>query len=160
MYAFMSQHGPYVMEEFGHTFQKNDHSWNNQANVLYMDSPAGVGYSYCDDQHLCKFDDYTSADDNLLALQVFYQKFPEFLPNDLYLSGSSYAGVYVPFLAWKIDTHNQNATHPLNLKGLIVGNGYTHPKYDCNYAFVETALFYGLYGPELAQLIEDNHCLP
>jgi carboxypeptidase C (cathepsin A) len=44
--------------------------------------------------------DMLSSQDALVAMQAWYDKFPEFLSNDLYLSGESYAGIYVPYLAW------------------------------------------------------------
>ena len=33
------------MEDFGDSFYNNPFSWNIQANVLYVEQPAGVGYS-------------------------------------------------------------------------------------------------------------------
>ncbi len=33
------------MGDLGDTFDTNPHSWNVQANVLYVEQPAGVGYS-------------------------------------------------------------------------------------------------------------------
>jgi len=107
MLGFLEEHGPYVMEEETDFFVKNEYSWNKEVNMLYIESPAGVGFSYCDDMKLCKFDDESSSLDNLDALISFFQKFPEYRSHDLYISGESYAGVYVPYLAWRIDTYNE-----------------------------------------------------
>lgn len=53
------------MEDGQNTFHKNDWAWNMRANVIYVESPAGVGFSICGDQKECDFDDDNSADDNL-----------------------------------------------------------------------------------------------
>jgi len=42
----------------------------------------------------------TQSKDALAALLDFYGGFPEFLNNDLYISGESYGGIYTPYLAW------------------------------------------------------------
>jgi carboxypeptidase C (cathepsin A) len=42
-------------------FVANEYSWNTAANVLYIESPAGVGYSYCGNTADCTFNDDTSA---------------------------------------------------------------------------------------------------
>jgi len=109
MLGYLQEHGPYVLEDGATKFHKNDYSWNKEVNMLYIESPAGVGFSYCDRKEICSFDDETSSQDNLDALLSFFEKFPEYRTHDLYISGESYAGVYVPYLAWRIDNFNQDA---------------------------------------------------
>ena len=63
--------------------------------MLYIESPAGVGFS----TGTPSLNDIDVAQDNLAALKSFYKKFPEFAKNQLYISGESYGGIYVPHLA-------------------------------------------------------------
>ena len=42
----------------------------------------------------------TTSEDAIVALRDWYTKFPEFAENKLFVSGESYAGIYVPYLAW------------------------------------------------------------
>lgn len=88
------------MEDETANFHKNDWSWNKETNIAYIESPAGVGFSVCNDPSECVFDDYASSLDNIVVARNFFKKFPEYADHDLYLSGESYAGIYVPYLAW------------------------------------------------------------
>jgi carboxypeptidase C (cathepsin A) len=106
MLGFLQEHGPYKMDDNDTQFTKNDWSWNKEANMLYIESPAGVGYSYCDSSKYCASGDESSSLDNLEAMLSFFKKFPEYQKNDLYLSGESYAGIYVPYLAWRMHEFN------------------------------------------------------
>ena len=103
MLGFVQEHGPYVIESGQTKFHENSFSWNREANMLYIESPAGVGFSYCDGIEECTFDDNVSGKDNLKAVLAFFESFPEFGSNDLYISGESYAGIYVPYLSYFID---------------------------------------------------------
>ena len=78
MLGWSQEHGPYVMESGTTEFVKNEWSWNTAANVLYIESPAGVGYSYCGNTADCTFNDDTSAQDNLTAVLAWFEEFPEF----------------------------------------------------------------------------------
>ena len=80
MLAFMQEHGPYLMD-VGHTdFRDNQYSWNREANMLYIEQPAGVGFSTCTPtkETNCDFDDNNSGSDNMKAVLAFYDLFPEY----------------------------------------------------------------------------------
>ena len=96
--------------------------------------PTGVGWSHGTKADLVS-DDYSSSVDSINALKNWYVKFPEFKKNELYISGESYAGVYVPYLAYQIDLNNRKAEYSpsfekINLEGFMVGNGCTNWTYD------------------------------
>ena len=108
--------------------------------------------------------DDTAAVDNLHALEVFYAKFPEYKKNDLFITGESYAGVYVPTFAEAIVFAVQNGTYTgAPLKGIAVGNGCSgsevgvcggeRTKYDAQYFAQSTAML----GPELQSRL-NTHC--
>jgi carboxypeptidase C (cathepsin A) len=99
MLGFFQEHGPYVLEDGAETFHENEYSWNKEASTFYIESPAGVGYSVCPDPKECIWTDNNTAADNLIAVVNMFKKFPELLANDFYISGESYAGIYVPYLA-------------------------------------------------------------
>ncbi|XP_029655104.1 vitellogenic carboxypeptidase-like [Octopus sinensis] len=56
-------------------------------------------------------------------MQQFYQLFPELIPNQLYITGESYAGKYVPIMVYSIDQFNKNNPTPINLIGMAIGDG-------------------------------------
>ena len=93
------------------------------ANVLFLESPAGVGFSYSN-----KTSDYNSngdrktASDNYVFLRNWLERFPEYKTSDFYIAGESYAGHYVPQLAHTILHHNNhpNSSFLINLKGILV----------------------------------------
>ena len=113
------KNGPFRVQKDGKTLVKDPYSWNTLANVLYLESPVGVGYSYDDHEAITTFTDDMTAQDNYLALEQFFRKFPQFSNNSFYMTGESYAGVYLPTLAVKIYEHKSK----INLKGVAIGNG-------------------------------------
>lgn len=117
----------------------NPWAWNNAANMLYLDSPAGsgndrgypgyypeskTGYSECiqgGEPVDCKWDDVSQGEAYAHTLQAFFTEFPEFADNDLYMTGESYFGQYGPNIAHYI-VNNEPFSSSLNLKGIAVGN--------------------------------------
>jgi carboxypeptidase C (cathepsin A) len=65
--------------------------------------------------------DELAAELNLNFLLEWYAHYPEFKNNDLYISGESYAGIYVPTFANAILM--STSSHSIPLRGVLVGNG-------------------------------------
>lgn len=125
--------GPYSITRDGQ-IKDNPFAWNKRANVIFMESPAGVGFSYAADGSI-KADDDSTAQQNHLAVRSFLRKFPQFKNRPLYLTGESYGGVYLPTLAVLIDQDPE-----LNLKGVAIGNGYL----DAN-KLAESLIYFSYY---------------
>lgn len=100
-------------------------SWNKRANIIYLEQPAGVGYSYSNDESGYSTNDNQTAIDNYSFLNQWFKEFPEFSQNNLWLTGESYAGVYIPTLSNQIlEGSNQNIKQ--NFQGYMVGNPVIH----------------------------------
>ena len=142
--GWANEHGPMQLDEEG-KFKLNEYSWNRVANMIYLESPGDVGFSYIDsklEQDLF-IDDKIAAEDNLKALINFFEKFPSMKNKDFYISGESYGGIYVPMLAYNIIEYNKNKveSEKIKLKGILVGNGVTDWNYDATistYDFIFT----------------------
>ncbi|XP_022547574.2 serine carboxypeptidase-like 22 isoform X2 [Brassica napus] len=91
-YGATEEIGPFRINR-GSNLYLNSFSWNIEANLLFLESPVGVGFSYTN----------TSSD------------FKEF--------GDERTGHYVPQLAKKINEYNKAFNKPtINIKGFMVGN--------------------------------------
>ena len=78
--------GPLVVGTDGNvTF--NQYSWNRMANVLFLEQPAGVGFSYPN----LPANDSTTADETYRALLAFFALHPELTGRKFYVMGESCA---------------------------------------------------------------------
>ena len=76
----------------------------------------------------------------------------------MWLTGESYAGIYIPNLLYQIDQYNANATTPINVKGMMVGNGVTNWTYDTLQASIYTSHNHMLISDELFDSMMENSC--
>ncbi|XP_019199832.1 PREDICTED: serine carboxypeptidase-like 45 isoform X1 [Ipomoea nil] len=115
-----SENGPF--RPSGNVLVKNEYSWNTEANMLYLESPIGVGFSYSTNSSSYEgINDNITAMDNLVFLQKWYLKFPQYRNTSLFIAGESYAGHYVPQLAQMLLQSNEKEKL-FNLKGIALGN--------------------------------------
>ncbi|KAG7987003.1 hypothetical protein I3843_03G110800 [Carya illinoinensis] len=109
------EHGPF--RPSGYNLVENEYSWNKETNMLYLESPAGVGFSYSSNKSFYSYvDDEITAQDSLLFLKLWFAKFPEYQNRDFFIAGESYTGHYVPQLAHLIVQSNVK----FKLKGIAI----------------------------------------
>ncbi|XP_040992930.1 serine carboxypeptidase-like 40 [Juglans microcarpa x Juglans regia] len=157
-YGAMQELGPFRVRSDGKTLYANRFSWNYAANLLFLESPAGVGYSYSNtssDYKTCG--DRKTAADNYVFLVNWLERFPEYKNRPFYISGESYAGHYVPQLAHTILYHNKKANKTIiNLKGIIIGNAVINEETD-NRGMYDYFASHALISDEDAQKI-NKYC--
>ncbi|EEF51706.1 serine carboxypeptidase-like 45 [Ricinus communis] len=115
-----SENGPFRPK--GKVLVRNEYSWNKEANMLYLETPVGVGFSYAtDSSSYLAVDDEATARDNLVFLKHWYNRFPQYRHRDLFITGESYAGHYIPQLA-KLMVEINKKEKLFHLKGIALGN--------------------------------------
>lgn len=126
LFGLFEEIGPLRVKKGGFALRK--YNWAVNYHLIFIDNPVGTGFSFTDnDNGYCK--DETCISIGLYnAMQQFYSLFPNLKPNDLYITGESYAGKYIPALGIKIHQENlKNQEHRIKLKGMAIGNGYCDP---------------------------------
>ncbi|KAF8015378.1 hypothetical protein BT93_H1014 [Corymbia citriodora subsp. variegata] len=159
--GFIYEHGPFKFQAGKPkgslpVLHLNPFSWSKVSNIIYLDSPCGVGLSYSDNQKNYVTGDLQTTSDSLAFLLRWFELYPEFLSNPFYISGESYAGVYVPTLASEVVKGIQLGEKPLiNFKGYMVGNGLTDEKFDGN-ALVPFAFGMGLISNDIYEACQTS----
>eukprot|EP00978_Attheya_sp_CCMP212_P023616 scaffold72706_cov52-Attheya_sp.AAC.3 len=162
-----------VYENSEWTMKISPHSWHNApAWVLYIDQPVGTGLSFTKSKNYCKSDEAIDIDFHyfLQEFMLFYKDtfltdksttvngIPK-LNRELYFSGESHAGHYIPSMIDFILQQNDklkdtsDATKKewprveIPVAGAAIGNGWVDPYHQ--YAAAEAA--YGMGLIDLAQ---------
>ena len=98
----------------------NVYSWLNDTHILFIESPAGVGFSWNNDTNPVWNDTNTMNDLYDVLSNAFLEIFHGFRGKDFWVAGESYGGIYVPMITWKLMKENNP---DLPIKGMFVGNG-------------------------------------
>ncbi|KAL1939260.1 hypothetical protein VTO73DRAFT_10063 [Trametes versicolor] len=110
------------------TTETNPYSWNEHANVFFVDQPVGVGFSYADYGESVGTT-MEAADDIAAFMAIFFEHFSSFKGRGLHLAGESYGGRYIPVFAAAIYDKNaqliEAGVTPINLTSVMIGNGCT-----------------------------------
>ncbi|EEF40892.1 serine carboxypeptidase-like 31 isoform X2 [Ricinus communis] len=125
-YGATQEIGPFLVDNDGHGLKYNPYSWNKEANMLFLESPVGVGFSYSNttSDYSVLGDDFT-ANDAYAFLHKWFLKFPSYRMRAFYIAGESYAGKYVPELAELIHDKNTDPFLHIDLRGILMGNPET-----------------------------------
>eukprot|EP00238_Polyblepharides_amylifera_P010619 CAMPEP_0196579926 /NCGR_PEP_ID=MMETSP1081-20130531/25785_1 /TAXON_ID=36882 /ORGANISM="Pyramimonas amylifera, Strain CCMP720" /LENGTH=375 /DNA_ID=CAMNT_0041899651 /DNA_START=67 /DNA_END=1190 /DNA_ORIENTATION=- len=126
--ALLEELGPIKIDPLTLEVITAKYSWSSSANLLFVDQPVDTGYSYSNDDSDMVHTQTEVAQDMYNFLQEFFADHPNLEGRDLFVTGESYAGHYVPAISFKIVTENSlgNRKH-INLKGMAIGNGLVDP---------------------------------
>ena len=120
--------GPlYVNETLG--AQVRALTWANEFHLLFVDNPLGAGYSYAvNDADYVKTEAQMATNLYSLLQQLAGMHSTWFTNREFYVFGESYAGKYIPTIAYKILQENQVSTNiNIPLAGVGIGDGWTNP---------------------------------
>ncbi|KAK6933331.1 Peptidase S10, serine carboxypeptidase [Dillenia turbinata] len=118
-YGAFEEVGPFRISPDGKTLSLSPYAWNIEANLLFLESPAGVGFSYSN------------------------SSFPQYKHRPFYLAGESYAGHYIPQLSQIIVRRNKGIKNPIiNFQGFLLGD----PLIDNYHDYVGTHEYWWTHG--------------
>jgi len=72
--GFLTEQGPFRPDADG-ILQQNPYAWNKVANMVFLEQPVGVGFSYSDNSNDYKIGDDQAAKDNLATIRGFLTRF-------------------------------------------------------------------------------------
>jgi carboxypeptidase C (cathepsin A) len=98
----LTENGPFYLDDRSFTdpsYKKTgvpklfhrEMTWAHMANMVYVETPAMTGFSYCDND--CAWNDDTTADAHYQMTLAFFDAFPKFHGRDLYFTGESYGAL-------------------------------------------------------------------
>ncbi|RUP41523.1 hypothetical protein BC936DRAFT_138297, partial [Jimgerdemannia flammicorona] len=155
------QFSPCLVNEHGNATKRNNYSWNAFANVLFLDQPVNVGYSYGESKVASTA---AAAKHVYVFLQLFFGEFLRYSELPFHIAGESYgflplintlctllklksAGHYVPALAAEVIKNNAVASENdfmyINFESILLGNGWVdalvqfekYADFSCNNAY-------------------------
>ncbi|KAL0874672.1 hypothetical protein Bca101_024377 [Brassica carinata] len=131
-------------------------SWTKVANILYLESPAGSGYSYAKTRRAAETSDTKQIHQIDQFLRSWFVDHPEFISNPFYVGGDSYSGKIVPGVVQQISLGNEKGLTPLiNIQGYVLGNPAARTNLESNHR-VTFAHRMGLISDELHESLDSN----
>ncbi|DAZ96040.1 TPA: hypothetical protein N0F65_000035 [Lagenidium giganteum] len=142
MGGFFTENGPFVVQH-DLKVRLNPYSWNRKVNLVWLESPAGVGFSG-PVQDADYYNDDTVANRTYEFVEKFFTKYSELQNRPFYITGESYAGIYIPYL---VDLLVNSPIPGVNLAGFAIGNPFTDNDIDGN-AYMDYYYTHGLISLE------------
>lgn len=102
----------------------NPYAWNQHANMLYVDQPKNVGYSFGYGQGTKS--SVEAGEEFVTFFTNWLDLFPEYANTPVIIAGESYGGHYIPAWSSAIMKYNAGqgaAGKKINFAGVAVGNG-------------------------------------
>ncbi|MQL99403.1 hypothetical protein Taro_032128 [Colocasia esculenta] len=139
------------------TLELNIYSWTKVANIIFLDSPVGAGFSFSRNPEAYNVGDLSASEQVHKFMRKWLDAHPQFISNPFYVGGDSYSGKVVPVVAHFISEGIRGGDKPLiNLKGYLVGNPLTGERID-KFSRVPFLYYMGIISEEIYELTV-KHC--
>ncbi|XP_055919853.1 venom serine carboxypeptidase-like [Eupeodes corollae] len=133
LFGLFQENGPFHIKK--KKVEKRQFAWSEKLNLIYIDNPVGTGFSFTEHEKGYARNEKQVARNLHEAVKQLFQLFEFKLTYGFWITGESYAGKYIPALAYYIH-HAQNSIHNdvhIPLKGVAIGNGLSDPQHQLNY---------------------------
>ncbi|KDQ17592.1 hypothetical protein BOTBODRAFT_105475 [Botryobasidium botryosum FD-172 SS1] len=121
--GFLEENGPISFQYGQFQATPNPYSWTNVSNMLWVDQPVGTGFSQGTPDATSEAD---VADHFIGFLEQFFSLFSELKGKRLWITGESYAGVYIPYIADAIYSQpSLKDSAGINLQGIGIFDAAT-----------------------------------
>jgi Carboxypeptidase C (cathepsin A) len=114
--GLLQENGPFLWQSGTYRPIRNPYSWTNLTNVVYVDQPAGTGFSPGPST-------VNNEVDVANQFNSFWKNFVDTFNlhgRKVYITGESYAGMYVPYIA--AGMLDKNDTKYYNVKGIQIND--------------------------------------
>lgn len=118
MIGLFFENGPLHIRE-DHSTVPNNYSWDRLADYVWVDQPVGTGFSTADSDGYVRDEDQMGQD-FMGFLSNLVKVFPSLKTRPLHLTGESYAGTYIPYIA---KAYFSMEDPPVNLSRIAIGDG-------------------------------------
>ncbi|KAL4494965.1 hypothetical protein ABPG72_015665 [Tetrahymena utriculariae] len=144
--GLFEENSPYKINNDS-TLRSTLFSWNFKANLLYADQSVGTGFSHASFGELVTTEEGVRRDFYSFLTQ-FFDKYPQNIGREFYISGESYAGQYIPTISSKIlEEKILKSTYRVSL---LIDPYYQQPAY-ADYAFAKNLIAEKKYKSVLSQ---------
>ncbi|CAG8436824.1 6897_t:CDS:10 [Ambispora gerdemannii] len=120
--------GPWRMNK-DQTLRMINGSWDEYANLLFVDQPIGTGFSF-GESNSYPTTLTESTEQFLTFLDKFFEIFPEYAKDEIYIAGESFAGTYIPYISSAILKRNnerKTVEYQKVIRRIAIGNGWIDP---------------------------------
>lgn len=124
MHGVFYQNGPYRINP-DLTLRRNDYSFNNIADVLYVDQPLGTGFSNVTNVSMVPHHESVIVADLLYFLKDFYDTHKQYHFRPLFLVSQGYGSHFVLPLAENL---TRDVIPFVNFQGIALGNAWIRPE--------------------------------
>uniref|UniRef100_A0A804R876 Carboxypeptidase n=1 Tax=Zea mays TaxID=4577 RepID=A0A804R876_MAIZE len=102
-------------------------TWLQKADLIFVDNPVGVGYSYVEDDSLLVTTDWEQAADATALLKALAKEVPTLQGSPLFLVAESYGGKYAATLGVSVARAVRAGELKVTLAGVALGDSFVSP---------------------------------